>query len=285
MDLQGIPTLTLDQARELYAEKKLRGFYKMSDADYRLAPGINQSALKAMLKCPAAYDAAIKFKRSERKKHFDLGTLIHLLILEGRHAFDQVAARAPEGNPRTKVYREAKAEIEATGRIVVSDEDFEMIEDIYKSFGECEFARKVLSHGVAEVACFGAHPYTGFLMKGKIDYVNGQNLVDLKTTISASSLNFPKSARKNSYDFQAAFYIMVANCAIGENYFKNFAWVAVEKTPPYLWNFFTINQFDLMKSAADINNCFARLAKCSEEGKWPGFSPKFKTIDFSMWRT
>lgn len=284
MNLSDIPSLSLEQAKQLDKEGKLIGFFKMSDEDYFAAPGVNQSTLKTMLVCPAAYQTAISFQNKERKKHFDLGSAIHMLILEGKEKFNSVVCRAPEGNPRTKAYREEKEKLEASGKLVFNEADMNLIKNVYHSFLDSPFAKSLLSNGHAEIACFARHPLFGYLMKIKIDYINNNVLLDLKTTISASSLNFPKSARKNLYDFQAAFYMMCANAATGTNYFKHFAWVAVEKSPPYLWNYFTISQFDLIKAADDINKCFARLATCEEKNSFPGFTPKFKTINFQEWR-
>ena len=284
LNLENIPRLTAQQAHQMFKEGRLQGFYKMADVDYFASPGVNQSTLKTMLKCPASYQTALHFQKHEKKKHFDMGTAIHLLILEGKAAFSAVCCKAPEGNPRTKVYQEAKKALEAEGKIVFSQSEWQQIHDIYHSYLNSPFAQTCLSNGASEITCFATHPHYGYLMKIKIDYINSNVLLDLKTTISASSLNFPKSARKNGYAFQAAFYMIAANSALGQNYFRQFAWVAVEKSPPYLWNYFTISQFDLMKAADEVNKCFAKLRECQQKNSWPGFTPRFKTINFQEWR-
>jgi hypothetical protein len=274
------PKLNMAQSFELYKQKKLSGFFEMEDEDYRAAPGLNQSLLKNLLRTPAAYQQALNWdKFAKKSKALELGQLIHLMVLEGEEAFNKKAELAPKSDPRTKIYKEAKKKIEDEGKICVSHTDMDLIRGIAESAKKDHIVQKCLSGGVAEIACFAEHPL-GILLKGKLDYINEDTIFDLKTTVSADEDEFNKSARKYRYDLQAAFYLDLANYAAGYEKFKHFAFLAVEKTPPYLFNYFSVTTLDISAARKDYVDLFRVYLRCEEDNEWPGYSSTFKTLDF-----
>lgn len=278
--------IDMAQAFALNAAGDLHGLFEMSEEDYRGSPGLNQSLLKSMLKCPAAYKQALEWAsvQTKRSKALELGQLIHTLVLEGQEVFDARVGELPaDVDARTKVFKEAKKEIEDQGKIAITQSDIDAIYGVYKSQCNDPIASKVFSGGKAEVVAYGRHK-SGTLLKGKLDYIKDKTVFDLKTTISCDDDNFGKSARKFNYDFQAAFYLDLANLAVGKDWFDTFAILAVEKTPPFLWNYFVVSPTDIQAAREKYEDAISQYLKCEKEKKWPGYEPRFKTINFGGYR-
>ena len=277
--------LDLAGAFQLESEGNLKGVFQMSEEDYRGAPGMNQSLLKAMKKCPAAYKQALEWNtiQSKKKKHLEIGTLIHILLLEGHEAFESKIAKMPDLHPNTTVYRKAKADAYDRGQVVVSDSDLDMIHGIWKSALNDPLIQSCLKDGISEVAGFGRHR-SGILMKGKVDYLKRDTIIDLKTTTSAEDNEFSKSAVKWRYDLQAAYYVDLVNLALGTDRYKEFIIIAVEKTPPYLFNYFFIAEQDMNYAREQYEQMMMQFLSCEKDDIWPGYEPKFKAINFGGWR-
>ena len=277
--------LDMAGAFDLHDKDQLTGVFQMTEADYRASPGMNQSLLKHFLKCPAAYKQALEWEalQAKRSHHLELGQLIHLLILEGQEAFEEKVTQLPDLNPRTKLFRETKKELEATGKIIVNSKDLDLIYGIWKSMKADPIASKILNGGKAEIVCFAKHPL-GITMKGKIDYVKDDLIIDLKTTTSAEESDFNKSARAYNYDFQAAYYLDLLNLAIGMDRFHKYAILAVEKTPPFLFNYFVIDPKDIELARLQYEGFIRTYIKCKADNDYPGYEPRFKSLNFGGWR-
>lgn len=268
--------LDLAGANALHEAGKLHGLFYMSDHDYRLAPGLNQSMLKIMQRSPA------HCKNGEKKKPtkaLDMGTLIHLLLLEGKEEFDKVCVPMPDGNPRTKVFRDRKQELLDQGKILLSGPELDVVIGIWKQSQDDPLVQRVIGSGISEVVAFARHP-EGALMKGKLDKVLPEEKIigDLKTTSNADEQPFTMSARKYQYDFQAAYYLDLINLAMGSEHFRRFVILAADKTPPYLFNYFFIDDRDIDEARIDYQNCMKLWLECESSGHWPGYEPKFKPL-------
>jgi len=275
--------IDLAEAFDLRSKGELNGLYDMKDSDYRAAPGLNQSLLKNLLKSPATFANARKYDSVPLKsKALDLGTLIHCLILEGEEVFNARIAEMPDLDPRTKIYKEAKAEQEKLGKIVLNDSDKKLIYGIWESYLKEDYAQKIFSTGQAEVAAFGTHR-SGLLLKGKVDYIRSDILVDLKTTLSGQEHDFKKTAKKLRYDLQAVFYLDLINYALGDEKYTKFGIVTVEKSAPYLWNYFFFEQADIEKARNDLERILQEFRDCERKNIWPGYDPKFKPLKLWEW--
>lgn len=278
-----LETLDLAKAWQLHDAGKLHGFYRMSEDDYRAAPGLNQSQLKIMKRCPALCKSG---ERRIRSRALDIGTLTHLLLLEGKDKFDEIACPMPDGNPRTKVFREKKKELLAEGKLLLGAEELESIFGIWKQSVKDPMVVAALKGGLKEVAVFAYHPEFGCLMKGKIDHLDFENaeITDLKTTSDADIRAFNRSAKIYGYDFQGAYYLDLVNLAIGKEHFKTFKILAACKIPPYLFNYFKIAPSDIALARRVYEDCLKEYIECEKNNHWPGYDQEWKTLNFGGYR-
>ena len=273
-----IPYISLTESFKLHQHHKLIGLYKMAEVDYRAPPGLNQSALKYMIKCPLQFKTETeKEDRNCGTKAMDMGHLIHTLLLEGEEVFKSIAVSAPVGmDARTKDFKQFKEMNK--DKIVLTRKDWAIVDGIKRSAEKDDIVQRCLSGGHAEVCCFGYDKH-GILLKGKVDYFKEDVIFDLKTCRNAEEHPFAQSSRKYRYDIQAAFYLDVMNLAVGkDNQYKRYGILAVEKFSPYLFNYFAFSDVDIDAARCEYESLIKAYIICRDKDEWPGFSKRFKII-------
>lgn len=172
------------------------------------------------------------------KQAYEFGKAFHCFVLEGLTEFHNryEIANGPinekTGKPYgsdTKAYAEWLSSLDQTGKQVVSDEDFSVIQEMAGSLEEMAGV-ELLSNGLPEVAIRGT--LHGVESQSRLDWwIPEQSiLVDLKTTEDLEW--FENDFRKYKYGNQLAFYRGMAAGLGGLHQIT--VWViAVEKRAPY----------------------------------------------------
>jgi len=106
-------------------------------------------------------------------------------------------------------------------------------------------------------------------------------LVDLKSTLDASEDSFMGSAFKYNYHQQAAFYCDVYEWATGNR--REFAFIAVEKEPPYAVNVFRASPSLLSRGRQAYRTALDTYAECLRDNIWPAYPPGVKQLDIPVW--
>jgi len=236
---------------------------KITDEEYFSANGVSSCGLKQFTKSPAHYKAYLD-EPSKSSTAFNVGTLTHSLVLEGRQ--DWVIH---DGNRRTKAVREEIQELEEQGKIVIKtgeDDDIIKMSESVKAHGMGKYLGKDPKR--SELAGFAVDPETGLLLKAKFDYApaTGSVLFDLKTCQDASTREFKWSIKKFGYDIQACHYLHVANLC-GMNY-NSFVFIAVEKSSPYGTNAIVIEQESMERAENKYRLLLEDFKACKESGDY-----------------
>ncbi len=202
---------------------------KITDKEYFAAEGLSASALKQFAKSPAHYKASLTAPE-KKSTAFDVGTLVHQLVLEKVKGWAIV-----EGNRNAKATKELIASAQSMGKIAIKPGEDEAILKMADSVAN-NYYGQYLGRDVdcSELAGFVEDPETGLLLKAKFDYApkSGNILFDLKTAQDASPAKFKRSAKDYGYDIQAVHYMHVAKlCGLD---YDQFVFVVVEKSAPYL---------------------------------------------------
>ncbi|ADE87957.1 exonuclease VIII [Escherichia phage vB_EcoM_ECO1230-10] len=140
---------------------------------------------------------------------------------------------------------------------------------------------------------------------------------DLKTTEDASPEGFAKSIANWRYDVQHAYYIDGTRLALEQGkcnppqegkaelsvywtdpvtgvlcrcrpdfwrgYPKHFAFIAVEKKPPYAVGVYVLDSEGVEIGRAQYQHDLRVYAECVRSGEWPGYGDKVQTISLPGW--
>lgn len=140
---------------------------------------------------------------------------------------------------------------------------------------------------------------------------------DLKTTEDASPEGFAKSIANWRYDVQHAYYIDGTRLALEQGkctppqegkaelsvywtdpvtgvlcrcrpdfwrgYPKHFAFIAVEKKPPYAVGVYVLDSEGVEIGRAQYQHDLRVYAECVRTGEWPGYGDKIQTINMPAW--
>jgi exodeoxyribonuclease VIII len=252
----------------------------MDNREYHSDPAIGKSMLDSIARSPLHYWARhVDPNRVEPTPTpaMVLGTAFHALLLE-RDLFETSYIAAPSVDRRTKAGKATWAELEASGKTVLSEDDLAALTGMAASVLQHPAASRLLAlPGRAEVSLFYEDDATGLRCKARPDWLtDGGIIVDIKTTQDASPEAFRKSAYNFRYDVQAAHY----TAAVPDS---AFVFIAVEKTPPYAVAVYEAD-ISVMQSGharrRDNLNC---LADCLERDEWPGYDSKIQPLGVPSW--
>jgi len=242
------------------------GLYaQIPEADYHGDPhSLSVSGAKDLLRAPALYQW--RLTHPEERDYFDFGSAAHAHLLgTGR---DVVAVDAPDW--RTADARAERDRIRAEDRVPVLEQDWRRIEDMADAVSNHPLASSLLSGGQPEVSAYAIDPHTGILRRGRFDYLGPDAIVDYKTTTSAEPSQFAKSCANYGYDMQAAWYLDLCTL-LGEDR-AAFAFVAQEKTEPYLVEVYALDDAAEERGRRRNRRALETFQRCLEADHWPGYT-------------
>lgn len=200
---------------------------------------ISASNLKDLIKKPYMFFNPID---REDNYNFDIGSMIHCLILEPEN-FDKEFAVAPKVDLRTTKGKKVWADFvaEHDGKIIIKSDDYENCSALAKSVLANEYVQKLLEGGVSEVSMFREMEFDGVMYKGKCRpdrYIpDRRTIVDVKSCVDASPKAFARDIAKFGYHIQAPWYKELSNV-------DTFIFLAVEKTAPYMVGIYELDLTD-----------------------------------------
>ena len=174
---------------------------------------LSSSSLKMILTSPKTYRNVTKYgDPGKNSPAMEMGKLIHWMVLEPQKVNDikfiDASSRA------TKIYKEAKQ----THGEVFLQKDRSAAERITDAVLRNDQAVKLLNKSEVEVPVIDI--LEGLPFRGKADIIQGDTIIDLKTTADLSSFKY--SADKYGYDLQAYMYLRLFKK-------QNFKFLVVDK--------------------------------------------------------
>lgn len=254
-------------------------YYSSGATPANLSGPVSKSMLWAFHQSP------YKWRHGKTKPATDamaFGTLAHALLLDPK-SFDDQFVVSPYDSFRTTEAKAWKADRIAEGKTIVDESDIDraaelvtVIQDDPQFFG--------LGDIECEVAVFGAIGTTE--VKGMIDIVplNGNCLVDLKTTTSAitSLQNIQRLIVSRGYHWQAALYLDLYNAATGENR-DQFWFLFVEDTEPFETAWISLSDDLIQAGRVAYMNAILRWQKCVATKQWPKAIDGVIEVDLPAW--
>lgn len=270
----------------------------MPAAEYHANPALGSSDVRELLRS-AAHFRERRDHGSESTEAMQLGTLVHECVLEPALWAKRVVA--PRGDKRHKKVQEAWHAFCDTHKIKAGSAPWEDV-DAAVSRGELtlmDAQQKALAEAMA--ASVRSHKLAAHLLntsevregsyfwdddgvpcKARVDMgVRRALIVDLKTTGDASEDGFPKSVVSHSYHVQASHYEAGYRAITGNR--ASFAWIAVEKTPPY-----AVAVYEADAEMLEIGHLLRERAlrtyrECEASGVWPAYGEGHRVIRLPGW--
>lgn len=249
---------------------------------YHSGPGASKSQLDQFAKSPAHYLASLTTPRKETPA-MRIGSLFHGMVLEPERVKIAVAPVCDKRTKDGKATWEAFC-IENAGAEIVTADEGEMLNGMVESVRKHPAASALLSGpGIAEGSCWWYDERSGELCRCRPDFYREDGIiVDLKTTEDASVDGFTRSVAKYNYQVQAAMYADGVELATGRPV-KAFAFIAVEKQPPYAVQCFQLDFQATEAGRVTYQNLLLDLADCKINGNFPAYSNKVETISLPNW--
>lgn len=260
----------------------------ISNADYHGGPGISKSGLDVIARSPLHFWQQYLNPERERREPTPamvIGTAIHTAVLEPGE-FGKRYHVAPAVDRRTK---DGKAEwllaldqAEAAGAELISNDDATTCMRIADQVRSHPTARKVFSHGQAEMSCYWTDRETGVLCKCRPDWLNLPLIVDVKSTEDASRDAFMRSAWNYRYWVQAAWYMDGVEQATGQRV-DAFIFAAFEKSAPHACAFYFADEAMIELGRAEYRKQLRLYADCLASDKWPGYPTDVLALGLPAW--
>ncbi len=199
-----------------------------------------------------------------------LGTIVHLILLDGKPESSVFAVPPMRRDRRTKDYQAWL--LANPGVIPLSDTEAKTVRGMVAGVARNKQAIAYLvgQHSFQEQTILWTHQKTGILAKARLDMlgmVAPHDIVDLKSTQSTCEWAFVKDFDKFKYWFSLAFYEQARDAVIGRKASRGskVSIIAVSSKHPH-WCYIheVSDQFMFMGHKA-VNEAFARLALCRQD--------------------
>ena len=257
----------------------------ISNSAYHGSGDLSRSvAYKMLTSTPAQVWHDMQHPTPSDAPHFVIGGCTHSATLEPFKLDDEYGVKPEtiDGNgPRTSAYKASFQTMQdhAPDKRWLAPSDYKRCMDMAAEAREHPIMQTYLDDPESVIEGTGFFEHEGASCKVRPDLWNpgAGVVVDLKTTQNASEKDFAFSVKKFGYVFQACFYLHGVRL-MGENP-KQFVFVCVEKTPPYLTNAFTLSASDVDSQKSRMSEACKLWASCMKSGVWPGYSDEIKTLN------
>lgn len=248
----------------------------LANQAYFRMPGVSSHALIEMwrspLHCWAKYvDPDRAAEKPTAAMRF--GTLVHALVLAPATFADEFAL-ADAIDRRTKDGQAEYAALAATGKQIVTGEEYRAALDIVKAIRKHPVAGGLLKTGEPEkIIAVEREPHR-WPLKGRLDWLAPQPaIVELKTATDASREGFLRAVYRHGYHLSAAYYRMLVSRTTGtpEAAIPH-TFVVAETKYPYAVAVYSTSERLLADGREMWETALARFDQCWIDREWPGYA-------------
>ena len=233
---------------------------------------LSYSALKQFAKSPNHYLQYVQREFVETPAMV-LGSALHCLVLEPEKWSERYIT-APKFDRRTKAGKEqAEAwELAADGKTNITADQEQAAMAMCSAILSHPKATYVLRSLMYEMPVAGH--IDGIEFRGIVDAMDGEKVVDLKTTADASPDGFRKAASNFDYHLQAAIYRRITGR-------KQYYWVVVETGAPYNVAVYKPTNESLEAADAYLRELVQRFKEW--DGEPVGYGENIYELDLPPW--
>ncbi len=256
--------------------------YLSHDEYHSISDALGSTGVKTIYSKSVAH---YKFQEFVQKVHFDVGTAVHIAVLEP-DKFDNEVIKCGK-NRMTKEYKELKKN-KQSNQVIVTDIEYDKCLRIRDSVHQKSEINKLLvsDNGQSEISAFAKDPRTKLKLKTRPDraVMGSQSdiLLDLKTTQLADEDSVVRSIARYGYHIQEAFYRHVWQLATNKKV-SRFVFLFVEKEPPFACCLYEIPESFLDEGIACMNIALDRYKEAEEIGKYPDYPNEVVSLKIPNW--
>jgi exodeoxyribonuclease VIII len=268
------------------------GIHKgLTEAEYDRIDAVRSTTVKMLqTHTPAHIQFALDHPAPDTDA-MDLGTAVHIAILEPDSFEDRVVEMTLPGPFRSKV---AKAERDAfmaehSGKIVLKVDSYTAVLGMRDGAHANPLAHRLLTGTGENELTLVWNDTAGIKCKARLDrftvWDNWATVVDLKTTRVVANHNaIAGEAARFGWAIQQSFYLRGIDHLYGPKT-RRFVFLVTEKDPPHLTCVCEIEQESMEWARNRIEQDVKYLAHCMSENTWPGYAADARQIRLPAWTT
>lgn len=239
---------------------------------------LEKSPAHARVAHPKLYDRFVR----EEKEIFDIGTVVHALLLEGAAGVEVVEAK----DWTTKVAKEQRDAAREAGKVPLLTSQWARCEEMANA------ARRQLEMLDLDPAPFTAGKpeqtlvweEDGVYLRCRFDWLHDDlsTVDDYKTTgTSAVASEWRKVMLRTGADLQAAFYLRGLRKALGAE--TNWRWVIQETSPPFALTVAYPGPDVLARAELRVQHAIDTWRSCLADNHWPAYTREAQEITLPAW--
>jgi len=214
---------------------------------------LSVSGMKVLLRNPARFAYERTHKRPATDV-MDIGSVVHEMLLHGADGRIRVCDAYDWRKPAVRAQRD---EWRSEGLIAIHRGQLREAARIRQGAMSDPYVADVLSAGKPEQSMYWTDPQTGVPLRGRVDWLRDDAIVDVKTTAAGGTdtTALERTAASMDWPMQAAQYSDGHEVITGQR--LPFIFLVIEREPPYLAR-------ALQPSAADLEAGRERVQKALE---------------------
>jgi hypothetical protein len=229
---------------------------------------------------PAHYRYAVEHQIRSSTPDQEFGIAAHMATLEPV-AFEGHYAIWTEGRRAGKKWDAFELTARAEGRDILTSAELGRVRAVANSVTADPIASQWIIGNEHELAI--TWEIDGLMCKGRVDSAGAVGIADLKFVRDASPSGFGRAVARYGYLGQAAWYVDGFRRARGISGSIPFAFVAVEKSPPYLVQVYTVSERILEVGRELYTTCLRTLQECTRSNTWPGYARGELAVELPSW--
>lgn len=223
----------------------------------------------------------------EPKKAWDIGTVVHSLLLEGT---DNVHVVEGYDDWRGKDARTEAEAARVAGQVPMLRKEWDQasaIVDACRDELACwdDLEPLLLADGLPERTLTWTDERFGVACRCRPDWLRNDYTVieDVKTTARGADPGFfaRKTVPDYGYDLRAAMYLRGVKTAFGVD--ARWRWIVVETSPPYVVSVVTPSETMLAVGNAKLDRALELWRDCLDTGLWPAYGRDVHVAEPAAW--
>lgn len=263
-----------------------RVVHDLPAADYHAVKALSATgAWELANECPAIYWHRSPFNpdaaRSETGKPMDIGTALHLAVLEPERLADRTI-EVDAADWRTKEARDVRDRAYGAGLVPLLVKDLALVGRLARALRANPFVAELLDGAGTEISYFWTSE-DGVPCKARADIVSrdGTMLADLKASASASPPFFQRQAFSAGHFLRSPWYADGWQHVTGKR--AGYRYIVVSREEPHLVTVAELDERAIEWGRMTIRRALELFRRCRKQDRWPPYCEEPVSLSLPGW--